>query len=123
KHVALPRFLPDTGAYAAFFVRDEPLMPGPFNIFEPSMNNPAPLNRLDLIVAPGLAFDGWGRRLGRGKGFYDRLLSAVNGVKCGICFEEQLLAEIPVESHDVTLDFVATPTRWLDCRGSPSEMK
>jgi 5-formyltetrahydrofolate cyclo-ligase len=46
------------------------------------------------------------------------LLSAANGLKCGICFEEQLLAELPVEPHDVSVDFVATPTRWLDCRGS-----
>jgi 5-formyltetrahydrofolate cyclo-ligase len=123
KDLALPRFVPETNSYAAFFVGDEPLVPGSFNILEPSLRRPAPLNRLDLIVAPGLAFDGRGRRLGRGKGFYDRLLSAVNGVKCGICFDEQLLAEIPVEPHDVTLDFLATPTRWLDCRGSAPELK
>jgi 5-formyltetrahydrofolate cyclo-ligase len=123
KHVALPRFLPETAAYGAFFVGDEPLAPGPFSVLEPSMSNPVPVNRLDLIVAPGLGFDGRGRRLGRGKGFYDRLLSAAAGVKCGICFEEQLLAEIPVEPHDVALDFIATPTRWLDCRGSTPEIK
>jgi 5-formyltetrahydrofolate cyclo-ligase len=123
KSVALPRYVPETAAYNAFFVGDQPLVPGPFDILEPAMNNPAPLNRLDLIVAPGLGFDARGRRLGRGKGFYDRLLSAATGVKCGICFEEQLLAEIPVEPHDVVLDFIATPTRWLNCRGSASELK
>jgi 5-formyltetrahydrofolate cyclo-ligase len=123
KDVALPRFLPETGVYGAFFVGDEPLAAGPFSVLEPSMNHPAPLNRLDLIIAPGLAFDARGRRLGRGKGFYDRLLSTAAGVKCGICFAEQLLAEIPVEPHDVVLDFIATPTRWLDCRGSPLELK
>lgn len=116
KSVALPRYVPETAAYNAFFVGDQPLVPGPFDILEPVASNPAPLNRLDLIVAPGLAFDPRGRRLGRGKGFYDRLLSTAPGVKCGICFEEQLLAEIPVEPHDVTLDFIATPARWLDCR-------
>jgi 5-formyltetrahydrofolate cyclo-ligase len=124
KDVALPRFLPETNAYGAFFVRDEPLAPGPFNVLEPSMGNPAPVNQLDLIVVPGLAFDARGRRLGRGKGFYDRLLStAAAGVKCGICFDEQMLGDIPVESHDIHLDFVATPTRWIDCRGSTPEMK
>lgn len=123
KRVALPRYVPETATYNAFFVSDEPLAPGPFNILEPAMSNPAPLNRLDLTVAPGLAFDPRGRRLGRGKGFYDRLLSAASGLKCGICFDEQLLAEIPVEPHDVALDFIATPTRWLDCRGFTPEMK
>ena len=117
KSVALPRYIPETTAYSAFFVGDQPLVPGPFDILEPVASNPAPLNHLDLIVAPGLAFDPRGRRLGRGKGFYDRLLSEASGLICGICFEEQLLAEIPVEPHDVTLDFIATPARWLDCRG------
>lgn len=123
KDVALPRFIPETNSYGAFFVRDEPLAPGPYNVLEPSMRNPAPLNQLDLILVPGLGFDARGRRLGRGKGFYDRLLCTTTGVKCGICFDEQLLAEIPVEPHDIHLDFVATPTRWIDCRGSTPEMK
>jgi 5-formyltetrahydrofolate cyclo-ligase len=117
KSVALPRFDPDMAVYNAFFVGAEPLIPGPFDILEPTQSNPAPVNRLDLIVAPGLAFDLRGRRLGRGKGFYDRLLASAKGVKCGICFEEQLLPEIPVEPHDVLLDFIATPARWQDCRG------
>ena len=123
KSVALPRYVPETAAYDAFFIGDEPLLPGPFNILEPAMSNPAPLNRLDLIVVPGIGFDLRGRRLGRGKGFYDRLLSAASGLKCGICFEEQLLPEIPVEPHDVALDFIATPSRWLDCRGSAPDLQ
>lgn len=123
KSVALPRFDPHKAVYNAFFVGAEPLVPGPFDILEPPASNPAPVNRLDLIVVPGLAFDARGRRLGRGKGFYDRLLAAAQGIKCGICFDEQLLPDIPVEPHDVVLDFVATPTRWLNCRGSTPEMK
>jgi 5-formyltetrahydrofolate cyclo-ligase len=51
------------------------------------------------------------------------LLSAAPGVKCGVCFEQQLLAEIPVEPHDVALDFIATPARWLDCRGPTQPRK
>jgi 5-formyltetrahydrofolate cyclo-ligase len=118
KRVALPRFDPETGVYRAFFIGDKPLVPGPFGAMEPSASLPIALNRLDLIVAPGLGFDTRGRRLGRGKGFYDRLLSEAAGVKCGICFDEQILPEIPVEPHDVGVHYVATPSRWLDCRGS-----
>lgn len=123
KQVALPRFDPATGLYRAFFIGDKPLAPGPFGALEPAVDLPVPLNRLDVIVVPALGFDTRGRRLGRGKGFYDRLLSEATGVKCGICFEEQILPEIPVEPHDVGVHYLVTPSRWLDCRGSSPELK
>ncbi|MEO7298989.1 MAG: 5-formyltetrahydrofolate cyclo-ligase, partial [Verrucomicrobiota bacterium] len=62
-------------------------------------------------------FDLTGRRLGRGKGFYDRLLAEIPGTKCGVCFDEQIVEEIPTESHDVRMDYVLTPTRWLATAG------
>lgn len=123
KRVALPRFVPETGHYETFFIDDKPLKPGPFGVLEPGNALPAPLNLLDLVVVPGLGFDWRGRRLGRGKGFYDRLLSEATGVKCGICFDEQILAEIPIEAHDVSVDYLATPSRWQDCRGSSPSLK
>jgi 5-formyltetrahydrofolate cyclo-ligase len=54
-----------------------------------------------------------GRRLGRGKGYYDRLLAAVRGAKCGVAFDQQVVSEIPVEPHDILMNFTLTPTRWL----------
>jgi 5-formyltetrahydrofolate cyclo-ligase len=71
------------------------------------------MNRLDLALVPGLAFDSGGRRIGRGKGFFDRLLVEVTGVKCGVGMDEQVLDEIPAETHDIAMNFIATPTRWL----------
>lgn len=123
KQVALPRFIPETQTYGAFLIGGEPLVAGAYGVMEPSSLLPIPLNRLDLIVVPGLGFDVRGRRLGRGKGFYDRLLSEATGVKCGICFEEQLVPEIPAEPHDVAVDYLATPSRWHDCRGLTPELK
>lgn len=123
KRIALPRFLPESQSYAAFFVGDKPLIAGAFGVLEPAMDNPVPLNRLDLVVVPGVGFDARGRRLGRGKGFYDRMLSEATGLKCGVCFDEQLLEAIPVEPHDVGVHFLATPSRWLDCRGLPPGMR
>lgn len=124
KQVALPRFMPEQSRYAAFFIGDKPLQPGPYGVLEPDASLPISVNRLDLIVVPGLGFDARGRRLGRGKGFYDRLLAEAGGiVKCGICFDEQLLPEIPAEPHDVAVDFIATPSRWLDCRGASRNCK
>jgi 5-formyltetrahydrofolate cyclo-ligase len=123
RRIALPRFLPDQSKYAAFFIGDKPLQPGAFGILEPSPELPVPLNQLDLIIVPGLGFDSRGRRLGRGKGFYDRILAEASGVKCGICFDEQIVEGIPVEPHDARVDFIATPSRWLDCRGSPPDSR
>jgi 5-formyltetrahydrofolate cyclo-ligase len=123
RRLALPRYLPDREKYAAYFIGNKPLKPGRFGVLEPETSMPVPLNQLDLIVVPGLGFDPRGRRLGRGKGFYDRMLSEASGVKCGICFDEQIVENIPAEPHDVAMDFVATPTRWLDCRGSTPDLR
>ena len=60
----------------------------------------------DFVLVPGLAFSRAGHRLGRGGGFYDRLLAgrARDAVKVGVCFALQLHNEIPFEAHDVVLD-------------------
>ena len=62
----------------------------------------------DLVLVPGLAFSRAGHRLGRGGGFYDRLLTgrAKDSRKLGICFASQLLESIPTEEHDAVLDGV-----------------
>ncbi len=62
----------------------------------------------DVILVPGLAFSPEGHRLGRGGGFYDRLLvgRAAVAFKIGICFRFQLRATVPFEEHDVVLDAV-----------------
>jgi 5-formyltetrahydrofolate cyclo-ligase len=75
------------------------------------------LNRLDLALVPGVGFDADGRRLGRGRGHYDRLLAQVAGTKCGVAFDEQMAPEIPVAPHDVILNRIVTPTRWLEVPG------
>ena len=72
------------------------------------------LEGFDLILVPGIGFDAIGNRLGRGKGYYDRLLSITQGYKCGIGFEEQLVEEIPAAEHDIKMDCVITPQRRLD---------
>jgi len=73
-----------------------------------------PLNRLDLTLVPGVAFDLHGRRLGRGKGIYDQILAAVGGLTCGITFDEQVVSEVPVEPHDIQVNRILTPTRWIE---------
>jgi 5-formyltetrahydrofolate cyclo-ligase len=116
KRVFLPRFVSATNSYAVCEVKfpDTDINIGQFGIREPSEScSQFPLNRLDFVLVPGVAFDLHGRRLGRGKGFYDHLLAAVRGKTCGVAFDEQIVTEIPVEPHDVLLNCILTPSRWI----------
>jgi 5-formyltetrahydrofolate cyclo-ligase len=116
KEVSLPK-LDSTGfGYDACPINSlDDLSPGKFGILEPrDTTTVMALNRLDLLLVPGIAFDPRGGRLGRGKGFYDRLLAAVSGLKCGVAFDEQIVDTVPVGPMDVRLNCILTPTRWIE---------
>jgi 5-formyltetrahydrofolate cyclo-ligase len=113
--IALPRFQAEQGAYVACQITrtDSDLQPGRFGIREPRETCPIiPLNRLDLVLVPGVAFDLKGQRLGRGKGYYDRLLAIHDGPACGVAFDQQIVDQVPGGPHDVRLSAILTPTRW-----------
>lgn len=117
KTLALPRYANSEQKYEAAAVKDlgSDLVSGQFGIREPGVSCPQiPLNRLDLVLVPGVAFDARGRRLGRGKGFYDRLLTAASGTKCGVAFDEQIVDAVPIGPLDVTVNCILTPTRWME---------
>lgn len=84
----------------------------PFGIPEPEGENVnLSKTNIDLVVVPGMAFTTDGCRLGRGKGYYDRLLShpELQSVRrIGICFPFQLLPELPVEAHDIRMHRIVT---------------
>jgi 5-formyltetrahydrofolate cyclo-ligase len=117
KVVALPRFDRGTNRYEACQVKD-PLREvelGRYGILEPVRScDPVRLNRLDFTLVPGVAFDLHGRRLGRGRGYYDVLLAEVSGKTCGVAFDEQIVREVPVDSHDSDVNCILTPTRWIE---------
>lgn len=81
---------------------------GSFHIEEPKGDDLQPVEEIEMIVVPGVAFDRKGHRLGRGKGFYDRLLKEAKATKIGVGYEFQLVDEIPTEEHDVAMDIVIT---------------
>lgn len=68
---------------------------------------------IDVAIVPGLAFDAGGGRLGRGGGWYDRFLPRLraDAVKIGVAFEVQIVEGVPVEGHDVRMDWVVTEGR------------
>jgi len=87
------------------------LLPGAFGIREPSPALPiVGIEEIDAFLCPGLAFDPNGGRLGRGRGFYDRLLAQArpDARKLGIAFPFQLVANTFPEPHDVRMDQVLT---------------
>lgn len=66
-------------------------------------------NDIQVVLVPGVAFDRQFYRLGRGKGFYDRMLSQYKGLKIGVSYLEQISNEaLPVENHDVRMDIIVT---------------
>lgn len=94
------------------------LKPARFGLLEPVFDTRdviAP-NDLDLILVPGVAFDGRGNRLGFGSGFYDRFLSDSSVVCVGLAYAFQVVAELPTESHDVQMDWLVTEEGMVACR-------
>lgn len=81
---------------------------GAFGIIEPEGQLLTDYNKIDLVIVPGVAFDAEGHRLGRGKGYYDKLLPHVAAPKIGICFPFQLLDRIPTEETDINMNKVLT---------------
>lgn len=77
-----------------------------------------PKGPFDIIFLPGLAFDRCGHRLGRGQGYYDRYLSGLDPsharpILIGLCLDEQLFESVPIEGHDVVMDYVCTPSHGM----------
>ncbi|MEO5715275.1 MAG: 5-formyltetrahydrofolate cyclo-ligase [Luteolibacter sp.] len=85
------------------------LLPGNFSILEPSPTLPEiQPAEIDAFICPGLAFDQSGGRLGRGKGYYDRILEKArpDALKIGVCFPEQIVPDTFPERHDIHMDEV-----------------
>ncbi|WP_257968012.1 5-formyltetrahydrofolate cyclo-ligase [Peribacillus deserti] len=72
-------------------------------------------NEIDLLFVPGLAFRLDGFRLGYGGGYYDRFLSKYTGKTISLAFDSQILSGIPVESHDMPVSKIITPSRVIHC--------
>ncbi len=95
------------------------LVTGAFGIAEPGPGCPQRLpEEVDCFVVPGVAFDKSGRRIGYGKGYYDRTLHALEGMGrlVGFGFDFQLVEEIAGEPHDVALDLIITEGQILPVR-------
>lgn len=102
-----------SGEALSFHAASPPEFPelaaGAFGIREPEAGLvEISVKAIDAFFCPGLAFDSCGGRLGRGRGFYDRvlLIARPDALKIGVCFPEQLVATTHPEPHDVPMDQV-----------------
>jgi 5-formyltetrahydrofolate cyclo-ligase len=87
---------------------------GALGIEEPT-GAPVALAEIDLLVVPAIAADAKGRRIGRGKGYYDATLAEYRGSSVALLFESQLVPEVPVGEHDRRVGALCTEARWIAC--------
>jgi 5-formyltetrahydrofolate cyclo-ligase len=117
KIVVLPAFNPDQYSMNLLKVDDlkHDLKPGPRGIFEPDPNRckTVPIDRIDIAIIPAVALDEKGGRIGSGEGYYDRLIPnlSITTRKVALAFENQIVPQIPLESHDKYVDIIITDER------------
>lgn len=115
------RFLQKWGAEKRFFLprvngvnleilpyNPATLAVGAYDIEEPEGDTLVDPASIEVIIVPAVAYDRSGMRLGRGKGFYDRLLAETKATKIGIGYDFQLYDTLPAEPHDIPMDIVIT---------------
>jgi 5-formyltetrahydrofolate cyclo-ligase len=71
---------------------------------------PMPIEDIDLVVTPALAYDRKGNRLGRGGAYYDRFFASelLTATRCGLAFSEQMVEDVPMDTHDQKVDYIVT---------------
>ncbi len=86
---------------------------GHYGIQEPISPSIIPLEQIDLIIVPGVAFDLLGNRLGRGGGYYDRMLDKYNGIAAAVAYDFQIIPLVPTDPHDKPVNYIITETKFV----------
>jgi 5-formyltetrahydrofolate cyclo-ligase len=119
KIIVLPAFDPQKFRIRLFKIDniEKDLKPGTRGILEPDTTRckPVPVECLDIAIIPGIAFDEKGGRIGSGEGYYDRFIPKlpITTRKVSIAFEDQIIPQIPMESHDKHVDIIITHERTI----------
>ena len=117
KIVVLPAFDPSKNEMNLMKIDAFPanLIPGPRNIIQPDprLSKMVPIESIDIAIIPGVAFDERGGRIGSGEGYYDRLIPklSVTTRKVALALEDQIVPQVPMESHDKHVDIIITEKR------------
>jgi len=119
KIIVLPSFDPQKFRIRLYKIDniEKDLKPGPRGMLEPDTARckPVPVECLDIAIIPGIAFDEKGGRIGSGEGYYDRFIPKlpITTRKVSIAFEDQIIPQIPMESHDKHVDIIITNERTI----------
>lgn len=89
---------------------------GSFNIEEPQGDDTVDIDTIEMIVVPGVAYDRAGNRLGRGRGYYDRLLHDAHAVTVGVAYACQMCDDIEPEPFDVPVHYIITEDEIIKTR-------
>jgi 5-formyltetrahydrofolate cyclo-ligase len=116
--VLLPLLLPDLDLEWAEYESEAALAEGLRGVLQPAGPSLglSGIAEAELVLAPALAVDGRGRRLGQGGGSYDRALARTSAPVLAVVFDDELLDEVPAEEHDRAVSGTLTPgrgVRWL----------
>lgn len=114
--VVVPAFDAKNPTYRpAVFESQTPLRRGALGVMEPETPEWVEPWKIDVWVVPGLAFSITGERLGRGSGWYDRMLSSVCAPRIGWALDLQVLERVPFEAGDIPVNWVVTERRVMNC--------
>lgn len=123
KKLILPRYNAVTKNYEMIAVEnpEDDLVQGHYGILEPkaklaSVSDDTTCSQQLVWLVPGVAFDRNGNRLGRGGGWYDKMLGKKSGTNIGICWDWQICSQVPVNTTDVQMDVIVTDSRTIRCQ-------
>lgn len=126
KRVYLPRWLGQDYGFGQIASRSD-LVAGRLGILEPigAPGLAGADNQNFLVFVPGVVFDTRGNRLGRGAGYYDRLLGRIRGSAriAGLAYEFQIVEAVPAEEWDYGMHFIVTEERTIDCGMNPRQSR
>lgn len=91
---------------------------GAFRIEEPDGDDLTPIEEIEMIIVPGIAYDRSGHRIGRGKGYYDRMLAHTKAVKIGVAYDFQIVDDFESDPSDVDMDIIITDSRCIFVKSS-----
>ncbi|MCX5773853.1 MAG: 5-formyltetrahydrofolate cyclo-ligase [Fusobacteria bacterium] len=118
KNLILPKVKGSNLLFYQIKSLDEGFEKGRFDLVEPqeSIHTKIQVSEIEVVLFPGMAFTQSGKRVGYGKGYYDKALAEFKGIKIGICFENQIVDEIFTESYDISMNYIITEKNVYKCK-------
>jgi len=89
---------------------------GVFSLCEPKEKKPFDSSKIDVVLVPGVSFSRGGKRIGFGKGCYDKFLKGLDAIKIGFCYDFQIADDFETDEFDVEMDFLITESELINCK-------